>query len=190
MSIEQTTQLIQLILNSTLLIVGCALMSNRLGERHSTIVADLQTLLHQYAELRALPQKYPPSEHQLILAKKQLRQLQGRYVLTHSSLLAGHAALLLAIGSGFLLALRAVLMWDWLISVACGLFVVGLAALLLGTGLTLLDMNAADRALWEEVRGVLNLGRAEETLKSSSTRPRFGRSRRAAREKPPLTRVG
>ena len=123
MSIEQTAQLIQLVLNSMLMLVGCALVSNRLGMRHSILVDRLQSLMAQYTDLLEAEAALPPglpftSDPHLILAKKQLRQLQSRYTLTYSSLLAVHAALLLAIGNVFLLSLRSLLDLDWLIPLA------------------------------------------------------------------------
>lgn len=192
MSIEQTAQLIQLILNSMLMLVGCALVSNRLGMRHSILVDRLQVVMNQYSELLEADVPLSPglpfaSDSSLLLAKKHLRQLQNRYILTYSSLLAVHAALLLAIGNVFLLSLRSLLDLDWLLPLALTVFIAGIASLLLGVGLTLVDLQTVDRALWQEVRELLNLGRVNEPLQSSPrVRSRTARSRRVTKEKPPL----
>ncbi len=191
MSIEQTAQLIQLILNSMLMIVGCALVSNRLERRHSVLIDRLQNLMGRYAELLESDPGQSglalAADPQIALAKKQLRQLQNRYTLTSASLLAVHAALLLAVGNVLLLALRSLVDLDWLIPLSLTVFVAGVASLLLGAGLTLLDLQTVDRALWQEMQDLLSWGHSKEIVQSNPrVRSSRSRTRRTVREKPPL----
>ena len=191
MSIEQTAQLIQLILNSMLMVVGCASVAGRLGMRHSALTDRLQNSVDCYAEAleieSSLARQPLAADPRLILAKKQLRQLQSRHTLTSASLLAVHAALFLAIANVFLLALRSLLELDWLIPLSFGVFIAGIASLLLGVGLTLIDLHRVDRALWDEVRELLSLGQPKDSAKSASRmRSSRPRTRRTVKEKPPL----
>ncbi|MGA7937150.1 MAG: DUF2721 domain-containing protein [Kovacikia sp.] len=175
MSVEQTTQLIQLILNSVLMTVVCALAWGRLGMRHAAAEEKLQTASHWYANLleaenapRTANNGVSPREVHSLQAKKTLRRLQRRYQVTHYSLLATHYALLFSIGSILTMALRALINVDWLIVAALGLFVIGVASLLLGVGLTLIDLHTSDRSLREEVQEMLTLTHVTAPLRPTS----------------------
>ena len=54
MSVEQTTQLIQLILNSMLMIVACALLLSRITTRQAALEESLQAANRQCLELLGL----------------------------------------------------------------------------------------------------------------------------------------
>ncbi|UBF24741.1 DUF2721 domain-containing protein [Kovacikia minuta CCNUW1] len=167
MSVEQTTQLIQLILNSVLMTVACGLAVGRLGARHATTEEQLRTANHWFAslleagnEIKSADRDSPLRDVRLFQVKKFLRRQQRRYAVTHFSLLAACYALLFSIGSIFVMTLRALINADWLIVVALGLFVVSVAFLLLGIGLTLVDLHSSDLSLWEEVQGMLTSNRS------------------------------
>jgi hypothetical protein len=192
MSVEQTTQLIQLILNSVLMTVACALALSRLGTRHTFIEEKLQTanqwytsLLETEKEVRAADGGASFREVRLFQAKKSLRRLQRRYTVTHYSLLATHYALLFSIGSIFTMTLRALINADWLIVAALGLFVVGVACLLLGIGLTLIDLHSSDLHLLEEVQGMLTTDRATVQARSNSRMRSLKPSDRPTRQATP-----
>ncbi|MCL6436026.1 MAG: DUF2721 domain-containing protein [Leptolyngbyaceae cyanobacterium HOT.MB2.61] len=165
MSVEQTTQLIQLILNSVLLTVACALALGRLGIRQATVEEHLKAASRHYSDLLELRGemegngKVLPLQSRLNQAKKALRQLQQRYQVLHQSLLATHYAFLFAVISTFMMALRALVNADWLITLAIGLFVVSVSVLLLGVGWTLVEIHHSKLPLWQEVEGMLSLDR-------------------------------
>jgi hypothetical protein len=192
MSVEQTTQLIQLILNSVLMTVACALALSRLGTRHTSIEEKLQTanqwytsLLETGKEVRVADGSASFREVRLFQAKKSLRRLQRRYTVTHYSLLATHYALLFSIGSIFTMTLRALINADWLIVAALGLFVVGVACLLLGIGLTLIDLHSSDLHLLEEVQGMLTTDRTAVQPRSNSRMRSLKPSDRTTRQATP-----
>jgi len=152
MSIEQTTQLIQLISNSLLMVIACGLVLGRLWMRHAALEEQLRSANHQCADRLSVS----GGSDRLLSAKKMLRQLQRRYTVVHFSLLAAHYALLFAVGSTFALALRMLVNLEWLISIALALFVVGMTTLLLAIGFTLVDLHHSDRSLWDEITGILH----------------------------------
>jgi hypothetical protein len=176
MSVEQTTQLIQLILNSVLMTITCALLLGRAETRQAIAAERLQIALHHYddlLELSNLAVASPEtsafavepvrrtSDNRLLQAKKNLRQLQHRYKLSHRSWLALHYALLFSIISTFSLALRSLFYLEWLIPLALAAFVIGVSVLLLGVVLTLCDLHLSDLSLWEELQEMLHPGKSD-----------------------------
>lgn len=166
MSVEQTTQLIQLILNSVLMTIACALLLSRLGMRQTALEERLQVanrqcldLLEAGTESRSDVTSSDRFTNRVLQAKKHLRQLQYRYRIVHYGMVANHYALLCAIASTLTLALRSLLDLEWLIPISLALFVFGVALLLMGVGLTLIDLHTADRSLWEEITSLLSLGK-------------------------------
>jgi len=156
MSVEQTTQLIQLILNSVLMSVACALVLGGLTARHSAIAEQLQAW-HHSEETTALESV----RNRRGQSRSQIRRLQYRYTISRYSVVAAYYALLFAIVSCLTLALRGMINWNGLISLALVLFVVGVATLLVSVGLTLVDWHLSDRPMLDEARRLLSLGNDE-----------------------------
>jgi hypothetical protein len=172
MSVEQTTQLIQLILNSMLMMVACTLLLSRIALRQTALEESLQTANRQCMELLGLGGERwsegngaERSTSRALQAKKHLRQLQHRYKVVQYSVLANAYALMCAIASTLALSLRALINLEWLVPISLGLFVFGVTLLLLGVGFMLLDLHTADRALWDEITSVL-IGRPDDKLRS------------------------
>lgn len=166
MDVEQTTQLIQLILNSVLMINACALLLAGLLSRQTMTSDRLKTANREYAALvdmshisRNVDITAAKENHQFHF-KKQVRQLQQRHRTASNNVLMVYYALLLFVGSTFLLALRAVFSLDWLIPGSLGLFGLGVSVLLLGVVLTLYDLHQSDRSLWQEIKELLNAGKS------------------------------
>lgn len=144
MSIEQTPPLLQLLLNSVLLSLGCLLSLGRFSTRSTYLDNQISALLQQGNELstaRRSGQLDAAWETRLLPLKRYLRQLQRRQRLVHNSQVAVHYALLLSIGSTFLLSLRSLLEVDGLVSLSLGLFVLSVAALLVGAGCALIELH-------------------------------------------------
>lgn len=157
MSVEQTTQLIQLILNSVMMITACVVVLVGLMVRHVSISDRLQAMNREYFEL--LNGSSPLKNERLAQLKRQLRQVRQRCRTAQNGVLAVHYALLLFITSTFVLTLRTVVSWGWLIPGSLLLFMLGVGMLLLSMMLTLIDFQASDRSLWEEMKWVLSLSR-------------------------------
>lgn len=168
MSVEQTTQLLQLVLNSVLLMAACVLLLGRVETRSSVINDRLLTLNRQWIDWMERGEGREPGKDNRLHSRKQVRQLQRRCQIVHYSLVSLYYALALSGISTLLLALKLLITVDWLIPLALGAFVIGVVVLLLGVGLTLFDLHTSDRALWEEVQGMLSLGRSEGMAKPSS----------------------
>lgn len=171
MSVEQTTQLIQLILNSMLMMVACALLLSRISLRQTALEEGLQAARQSLERLDLGNEHWSEgkgvdrSTSRVLQAKKHLRQLQHRYRVVRYSVLANAYALVCAIASTLTLALRTLINLEWLVPISLGLFVFGVTLLLLGVGLMLLDLHTADRALWDEITSLL-IGRSDDKLRS------------------------
>ncbi|MBW4691020.1 MAG: DUF2721 domain-containing protein [Lyngbya sp. HA4199-MV5] len=173
MSVEQTTQLIQLVLNSVLMAFACTLLLNRISLRQTALEEQLHTANRQCVDLlgisnegRSDVSRGDRATSRVLQAKKYLRQLQHRYQVIRYGVLANAYALLCAIASTLALALRALVNLEWLVPLSLGLFVLGVTLLLLGVGLMLLDLHTADRSLWEEITSLLSPGKFDNPLKS------------------------
>ena len=154
MSVEQTTQLIQLILNSVLMSVACALVLSGLTVRYAMIGDRLEDSRQD----ERLNTNFDLTRHHA-MTKRQLRRLQQRYSISRYSVLTAYYALLFSTLSCFALAVRGILDWNWLISVALGIFVFGIAALLVAVGLTLIEIHLSGRPLLDEVSNPGRLGK-------------------------------
>lgn len=137
MSVEQTSQLIQLILNSALMIVVSVLVLGALWLRHNAIADQLKVLQRQFTRTQQMDLGLGVDA--LASLKQQRFQLQARYRLTRHSTLVMHYALLAFVTSLFTLAIRTVLNVDGLIPTALVLFVLGSAGLLTSVVITLMD---------------------------------------------------
>lgn len=153
MSVEQTTQLIQLILNSVLMIVACAFILAGLLLRRSALEHRLQTTSLEYYQVLHLA--YESQGDRLLLIKKQLRHLQQQVKLAQNGTIAIHYAFIVFVASTFTLSLRTVLDATWLITTALALFAVGIGILLLSVTLLLLDLHKSDRPFWQEIKGMI-----------------------------------
>ncbi|HEY9736161.1 MAG TPA: hypothetical protein V6D06_07755 [Trichocoleus sp.] len=173
-TVEQTTQLIQLILNSALMMAIALAWWGVVWLRHGAIATQLQTHLGRLARLREAGE---PDVEQLAHLKQLRLQLQARYRLTRQSWFIMHCVLLALVGSVFSLALRTLLSGNWLIPVALVLFVAGIGGLLLSVGLALMEFYQL--GLLEE--GVASRGRRRSVVKALPGAVRSGVSATAAK---------
>lgn len=171
MSVDQTSQLIQLVLNSVLMAIACGLVLLAMLTRHTAIYQqlrllsrDVQTLLDGIDPLwdafisedvfpSASRHYLPPStrRERANQLKAQQHYLRQRYRLTQTSILATYGALLLLLINTGLLALRTLINWDWLVKISLYLFTAGTVVFLLGVGLALADIYSSRRSLLEEL---------------------------------------
>lgn len=175
MSVEQTTQLIQLMLNSMLMSVVCALVLGGLTARHSTLSEEIQVLQQAGAQ----EANGDGVRSQVLQQRRQQRYFHTRYRIMGYSVMMAYHALFFSILSGFLLALRGLFGWDWLIPVALALFALGIAALLVAVGLTLIEWHLSNRPLLDEAGNLLSMGRMKQRYERS--RPVSRRSALASR---------
>jgi Protein of unknown function (DUF2721) len=192
MSVEQTTQLIQLVLNSVVMSVACALVLMGLTNRLNGIGDRIQTLHDQIAETGGSHGEMhaDASWHHAIQLRKQLRRSQSRYKVNHFGVLAAYYALLFTVLSCFALALRGLLPWNGLISIALLLFMLGVAVLLVAIALTLFDLHLSDRSMREEMSKLFQ-GIGNRTAVSKLTPPKRTKSRSTSQPQPkPRPKVG
>ncbi|MDX2213543.1 MAG: DUF2721 domain-containing protein [Oculatellaceae cyanobacterium bins.114] len=156
MSIDQTSQLLQLILNSVLMLTTCVVIWGVLTVRHIAIHNRLRSLNQEYFEL--LNHAVMLRGDRLQQIRGQLQQFRQRYQITHLSLLVLYVALLLLGLSAFIVVLRSLLNWQWLITGSLLLFALGTGAMLVGSGFALLDFYQARQSVLEEMSWVLGLG--------------------------------
>ncbi|MEM6449887.1 MAG: hypothetical protein AAF703_06200 [Cyanobacteria bacterium P01_D01_bin.105] len=150
MSIEQSNQLILLILNSVLMtFLSTALLGGAWLRQNS--------LSQQLSQIRAHYQRMAPpldirndedSRHHLQIDLKKLRsdryRIRNQYVWSRLGMVTLHAVLLTFGISLFTLALRSLISFDSLISIALVLFTIGSGGLLAGTGCILIDIAQGD----------------------------------------------
>ena len=163
MSIEQTNQLILLLLNSVLMTLLSSLLLGGAWLRQNALLQQLHKTRWQrpyegrshYRKLAhpsassALPEQLTnpiTSSHPSELQQSELKQLRDRrqqlseqYQWSRIGMLMLNTTLLVFSVSLFALALRSLLNFDSLISAALFLFAIGAAGLLIGTGCILID---------------------------------------------------
>ncbi|HEY9622280.1 MAG TPA: DUF2721 domain-containing protein [Crinalium sp.] len=156
MTVEQTSQLIQLILNSVLMVTACVIVLGVLLVRHTAVNNRLQQMNQEYFQL--LSHAVLLRGARLLQIKAQLQQLRQRYRTSHRSLLSVYYALILLVVSTFLVALRTMIDWQGLITISLVFFTLGVGVLLFSIGFALLDFRSSQRSLWQEVNWVMTLG--------------------------------
>lgn len=151
MSIEQTNQLILLILNSVLttllsaaLLGGAWLRQNMLAQQLGQVRRHYQQMTHRPATATAEAASAELDKDQrradLKRVRDQRQRLSNQYFWSHIGTLILHMALLVFSVSLFTLALRSLFSFDGLISIALVLFTLGTAGLLAGSGCILIDL--------------------------------------------------
>lgn len=151
MSIDDPSQLIQLILNSVLMLLACAFVLGGLLLRRSVIENRLQITNVEYFQLL---DRFEQSNRSLML-QKQIRHLQQRVKSANNGILVMYYALGLFVSSTFILSIRTVLSAEWLVTGSMALFVAGTAILLFSVAIVLVDLHQSDRPFWQEMRDIL-----------------------------------
>lgn len=151
MSIDDTTQLIQLILNSVLMLLACAFVLGGLLLRRSVIENRLQITNVEYFQIL---DRFDQSNRSLML-QKQIRHLQQRVKSANNGILVLYYALGLFVSSTFILSIRTVISAEWLVIGSMALFVAGTAILLFSVAIVLVDLHQSDRPFWQEMRDIL-----------------------------------
>lgn len=156
MSIEQTSQLISLILNSVLMTLLSAVLLGGAWLRQNGLHWQLKQVQHQYrrlthqgesgdvGEIASEPEKLH-RRNQLKASLKQVREqrqrLTNQYHWSYVGMLLFHGVLLVFGASLLALALRSLIFFDSLISTALVLFTLGVIGLIAGTSCILLDIS-------------------------------------------------
>lgn len=152
MSIEQTNQLILLILNSVLMALLSAALLGGAWLRQNTLMQQLHQVRSRYRqlthpahvetalELSAQTTSKDIRKADLKAIREQRQRLNHQYSWSHAGMMILHVSLLTFSVSLFTLALRSLLPFDRLIPVALFLFTLGAAGLLIGTGCVLVDL--------------------------------------------------
>lgn len=148
---DDTTQLIQLILNSVLMVLACTVVLGGLLLRRSVLENRVQLISIEY--FQRLNQFEQPNR--LLMLKKQVRYLQQRVKSANNGILVLSYALMLFVASTLTLAIRTVFSADWLVVLAMALFIAGSAIVLFSVAIVLLDLHRSERPFWHEVRDLL-----------------------------------
>lgn len=178
MSVEQTDQLIRLILNSILIVIACAIIFNSFLMRHAAILNRMRAVQQDYVELLRMTEL--SQSDRLMQLKTHLHHLRHSYRMAHASVLFAQAALLLCVASTVVIAFRTFIPANSLIQMALLLFIGGVALLLVSVAVMLHDIRTANTSLWEELNWTLSLSSNSSKLGpalSRSRAPRSGRRR-------------
>lgn len=171
MSVEQTSQLIQLILNSVLMVVVGGLVLMGLMAHQGVIYQRLQWVNREYRE--QLMGAVPLERDRFSWLKTHQRDLRHHYHQIQTSVFLAYGALVLLLGSSFLLGIRTLVNLGWLIPGSMVLFVGGNAVLLAGVGLALLEVQRSRKSILSELRDWMRWG----GLPASDPIPESGRLR-------------
>jgi hypothetical protein len=167
MSVEQTTQLIQLVLNSVLMVLACAFVLSGLLLRRSVLENRLQATSIEYFQILHrinLPRSASGGALQtnrLLFLKKRLRHLQNQVKTSRASILGIYYALIVFAVSVFSLSIRSLIGAEWLVSGSMTLFIVGVVMLLVSLALVVFDLHKSENPLWQDMRDTLTQGKAE-----------------------------
>lgn len=155
MSIEQSNQLILLILNSVLMTLLSAALLGGAWLRQNALSQQLQQIRAQYQQItnpldaRIDAESTHQHKQHLQADLKRLRgdrhRISNQYTWSRLGMVTLHSVLLTFGVSLFSLALRSLLSFDSLISIALVLFTIGSGGLLAGTGCILIDIAQGDR---------------------------------------------
>ena len=141
MSIEQTNQLILLILNSVLMALLSAGLLGGAWLRQSTL---LRQLTHPHtsalSETNAAHPDLTTQKSDLKKIRDHRQRLNQQYHWSHIGMLVLHLSLIIFSVSLVALTLRTIFAFDGLISAALILFTVGAGSLLAGSGCILIDL--------------------------------------------------
>jgi hypothetical protein len=177
MTIAQTSQLIQLILNSALMIAVTVLTLGAVWLRHTTVVEQWHSQHRSrsaggkegtFAAAAGAP---APGGQRLQIGTEGTPHLPAQYQLTRLTTLIMHIALVVFVTSLFLLALRSLLNLGWLIPLAMLLFLGGTGFLLAGAGLLLLDFYQFGFSLQAHPRRAAPARRRRTTRQTSQPIP-------------------
>jgi len=150
MTVEQTSQLIQLILNTVLMLAVCGLVLMGLLIRQGTIQQQLHWVNREYREqLMGTALLQGDRFHHLKLQQQELRR---HYRQAHASILIAYSALILLVMSTLTLSLRTLWNQGWLIPASMLLFVIGNGVLLLSVGIALWEVRSSTQSLLGEFR--------------------------------------
>ncbi|NJL44957.1 MAG: DUF2721 domain-containing protein [Leptolyngbyaceae cyanobacterium SM2_3_12] len=134
MSIAQTTQLLQLVLNSAVMMVIALAWWGIVAMRLSAVTDQMQRLRRQLRQGDGALR-----QGSLARLRQHRHELGVRYRLTRHSVLIMHYVLLVLMTSLLLLSLRALINANGLITVALFLFVMGCAGIVLSVALALME---------------------------------------------------
>lgn len=154
MSVEQTTQLIQLLLNSVLMVMASVIALGSLLMRHNTLREGLRACHREYVEDLKQSTDAPRDRSSF---KRRLQVLVTSYQTSYASVQVLYVALGCFALSTLSLSLRTFLQWNGFISVSLGLFVLGTGLLLLGVGLALLEFYRSRRHLQDELTALVGV---------------------------------
>ncbi|MEM8808248.1 MAG: DUF3301 domain-containing protein [Cyanobacteria bacterium P01_G01_bin.38] len=140
MSIEQTNQLILLILNSVLMVLLSTLLVGGAWLRQASLAQELDVLKRACRDRNYTLLNTSVKETQVKSLRRQRHQAQRQYRLAYSGLLLLYGALVMFLINLLALALRTLVLADWLVPIALGLFIGGIVGLLAGAGLVLGDV--------------------------------------------------
>ncbi len=139
MTVEQTTQLIALILNSALMVLLSGLLWGAAWYRQQSLMTRLQET--QRSQQLLFVNARPNRESQLHHLRQQRQRQRRQFRLAYISMVTLHYTLAMLMLSILLLGLRMLIFSNALISLAILLFVIGSAGLLIGVLLLLADVH-------------------------------------------------
>ncbi len=167
MSVAEVAQTIQYILAPVVMISACAILQSGLLGHYSEINTRLRALSRERLELvMGAPTGAAPAEGASYTAERlreidhQMPDLLHRHRLVRDSALAIYAAVFFFVVDMGLIAAAVVSNSNGIATLALADFLVGLAALLAGVLLVVVEMRNSHRAVEYEVERVLNLSRS------------------------------
>ncbi len=164
MTVQVTTQIIQLILAPVVMITSCALVLGGLISRYAAINDRMRLMARERLELWRNPagavqvtEDFRSERIQEI--DMQVPDLLRRHQLLHHSVLTVYIAILLFVLCMFVIALAAVSDSAALATVVLIIFLCGTGGLLIAVSLAIVEVRASHRSVEYEIRHVSSLGK-------------------------------
>lgn len=182
MGVEQTSQLIQLILNSVVMVLASVVVLGGLLIRYTAMVARCRALNRDYLEAMADyegPEATPDRLRQRLLPlKAQLYRVRLHCRVAQNSILTLYLGLFCYVASTLCLSLRTVFNINSLINLSLWIFVLGVVVNLCGIALALIDFYIARSSLHDEISWLFQAGteRLVQTVGTGRLPGRRGRS--------------
>jgi hypothetical protein len=159
MDVEMVAKNIQLIIAPVVMISSCAILLGGLLGRYAAVNDRLRAMARERLELwHTGTDSDSFRTERLQEIDRQIPDLLGRHRLIHHSVLSVFSAILVFVLSMFALAFGASMQAAWIAMTVLVMFLLGLAALLLGIGLAAMEVRSSHLAVRYEVERVASLG--------------------------------
>ncbi len=159
MNAEMVARIIQTIIAPVVMISACAITLTGLLSHYAAINDRLRRMGRERLDLLRVRAADTIGRERLAEVDAQLPELLRRLKMMRNAVLSIYSSILLLIVDMLVIALAAVTEMVWLSTLVMVVFLLGMAALLIGVLITAVEIRSSHRAIQYEVQHVLSLGK-------------------------------